>query len=199
MGEPLRYTITDWHQLRNVKSNNSRDLRIIVSDIIREDILKGLRIQIYHNLYGPLFACILNAEGSLITTTPGQETIEFSTERILQELAKYGFFVTYEQSHELPQDQLDFLATLMNLGYDKLRLLPVTSGKIQHIFLIVFDVEKAPRWLVNTHVAEFQEYTRVLQDGGAVNISDKGSKWQWQWLDFVANISDILEENNYSG
>lgn len=203
MGEPLIYTITDWHQLRNVKSNNSRDLRIIVSDIIREDILNGLRIQIYHNLYGPLFVCVLNAEGTLITTETGTETVEFTTERILQELAKYGFFVTYDQVDNLPIEQLAFLNTLMGLGYDKLRVLNVKKDKdkdITYTYLIVFDVDKSPaRWLVNTHVATYAEYTKVLQDGGAVNITDKADKWLWQWLDFVANISDILDQNNFIG
>ena len=45
MPEPLRYEISDWHQLTDVQSNNSRDLSIRVSDIIHSDILTGLRIR----------------------------------------------------------------------------------------------------------------------------------------------------------
>ena len=199
MGTPLTYSITDWHQLKNCLSNNSRDLRIVVSDIFNDEILTGLRIQIVHQLYGPLFVCVLNAEGELITKPTGSDQIEFTTERILQELAKYGFFVTYDEVKNLPQDQLDFLYTIMGLGYDKLRLLAVKGKDMPNMLhLMVFDVDKAPAsWLINTHVATFAEYTAVLQVGGAVNISDKASRWRWEWLDFVANISDILEENNY--
>lgn len=197
MGEPLRYNITDWHQLRQVVSNNSRELRIVVSDIIQQDILTGLRIQIYHSLFGPLFACVLNAQGSLITD--GSDVDDFSTERILQELAKYGFFVTYEQATVLPADQLTFLATIQNLGYDKLRILPVKSGDVVHKYLVVFNVAKAANWLNNMHIASYSEYTTVLQRGGAVNITDNAKQWSWEWLDFVANIEDILEQNKYSG
>ena len=201
MGEPLRYEITDWHQLTQCQSNNSRDLRIMVSDIIRETILTGLRIQVVHNLYGPLFVCVINASGSLITVPTGSEQIEFTTERILQELAKYGFFVTYNQKSELPTDQLDFLNTIMGLGYDKLRLLNVKIDMLTaKTYLIVFDINKAPvTWLTNTYVSNLSEYTVVVRDGGAINITDNASKWQWNWLDFIANISDILEENNYNG
>ena len=197
MAEPLRYNITDWHQLRRVQSNNSRELHIMVSDIIHDDILTGLRIQVVHNLYGPLFVCVLNAQGSLITVEPGTEQIEFTTERILQELAKYGFFVTYEQIAELPTTQLAFLASLLYLGYDKLRVLPVKDKDKSYLYLVVFDVAKVSTWLNNLHVASYSEYTKVLQNGGAVNITDKAKKWQWNWLDFVANIEDILEQNHY--
>lgn len=200
MGEPLRYNITDWHQLRDCLSNNSRDLRIVVSDIFNDDILTGLRIQVVHQLFGPLFVCVLNAEGELITVPTGSEQIEFTTERILQELAKYGFFVTFDEVKNLPQDQLDFLYTIMGLGYDKLRLLAVKGKDMPNqMYIMVFDVDKAPAsWLINTHVATYAEYTSVLQVGGAINITEKAKRWQWNWLDFVANIEDILEENDYN-
>ena len=198
MPEPLRYTITDWHQLRDVQSNNSRDLRIVVSDLIQNDILTGLKIQVTHNLYGALFACVLNAQGSIIT--PEQEIIEFPTERILQELAKYGFYVTYNQVDYLPADQLNFLYSLLALGYDKLRILNVCTKHTHFSYLVLFNVDKAPAsWLYNLHVATYAEYTKVLQNGGAVNITDNGKRWSWEWLNFVANIEDILEQNHYQG
>ena len=200
MAEPLRYTITDWHQLSNCESNNSRDLFIRVSDIIQTGVLTGLKIQVCHTAFGALFACVLNAQGSIITPTDQNEVIEFTTDRILQELAKYGFLVTYNQVAYLPTDQLSFLYSLLALGYDKLRVINVRKSKTEaYKYLVVFDVDKAPLWLNNLHVASYNEYTSVLQRGGAVNITDKGKRWHWEWLDFIANIEDILEQNDYSG
>jgi hypothetical protein len=198
MGEPLRYTITDWHQLKNVKSNNSRDLSIKVADIIQSDILTGLRIQVYHEYFGPLYCCVLNAQGTLVTEVNNNMVVEPSTEDILAELHKWGFIVEYNQALHLPQGQLDFLAELKTLGYDKLRILNVWKSEygkqVYKPYIIVFNVEQNPNWLNNSYAASEKEFMESLRDGSAVNISatSKANVWSWGWLTFVANIDDIL-------
>lgn len=200
MGDKLTYSITDWHQLKNVKSNNSRYLHISVADLIQADILTGLRIQVKHEQYGPLFTCVLNAQGTIVTEVNDNITVEPTTEQILAELNKWGFEVQFDQKLNLPQGQLDFLSELRSLGYDKLRILPVYTmrfGKKEYKpYIIVFNVSTNPDWLVNTYGASEQEFLKALKEGSAVNISatSKANIWSWGWLDFVADIDDILNE-----
>ncbi len=201
MPEPLRYEITDWHQLKNVKSNNSRELSIRVADLLHSDVLTGLRIVVYHNNYGPLYTCVLNAQGSIVTEINDNIVVEPSTEEILAELHKWGFIVEFNQKLNLPQGQLDFLAELKNLGYDKLRWLTVQSTKHNVIdakpYIIVFNVTNHADWLINTYAAPEQEFLKALKDGSAVNISatSKANAWSWNWLiGYVMNIDDILGE-----
>lgn len=122
---PLKYNISDWHQLKDVKSNNSRDLYILVSDLIQNDRLTGLRIQVLHKAFGVLFACILNAQGSIVSEFNNNMTLELTTKQIIGELKKYGFLVSYNPRNHLPGNQIEYLMTLKGLGYDKLRILNV--------------------------------------------------------------------------
>ncbi|MBP5433594.1 hypothetical protein [Ruminococcus sp.] len=199
MGEPLRYVITDWHQLKNIKSNNSNQLSVRVADLLQSDILTGLRIQIYHEDYGPLYAAVLNASGSIVTEVNDNVVTEPSTEYILAELYKWGFIVEFEQALHLPQGQLDFLAELKTLGYDKIRILNVWH--IEHgvkqfkPYIIVFNVEQNPVWLNNGYAASESEFMGALKNGSAVNISatTKANMWSWGFLyGYVMNIDDIL-------
>lgn len=201
MPEPLRYEITDWHQLKNAKSNNSRELSIKVADLLHSDVLTGLRIQVYHEQYGPLYTCVLNAQGSIVTEINNNIVVEPSTEDILAELHKWGFIVEFDQKLNLPQGQLDFLSELKTLGYDKLRWLTVQTTKYgvtnSKPYIIVFNVTNHADWLVNTYAASELEFLSALKDGSAVNISatSKANVWSWSWLwGYVMNIDDILNE-----
>ena len=196
-----RYSITDWHQLKGIQSNNSRDLSIKVADLIQADILTGLRIQVYHSQYGPLYTVVLNAQGSLVTEVNNNIVVEPTTEEILAELNKWGFIVEFDQKLNLPQGQVDFLTELMTLGFDKLRILPVYStkyGKQEYKpYLVVFNSTNNADWLVNTYGASEQEFLNSLKDGSAVNISatSKANMWSWGWLaGYVLNIEDILND-----
>jgi hypothetical protein len=198
MGDTLTYSITDWHQLKNVKSNNSRDLSIKVADLLHSNVLTGLRIQVYHTEYGPLYAVVLNAQGTIVTEINDNMAVEPSTEDILAELHKWGFEVQFNQQLNLPQGQLDFLAELKDLGYDKLRILNVwtmqNAIKTFTPYIIVFNVAQNPDWINNGYAASEQEFLNSLKNGSAVNISatSKANIWSWGWLTFVANIDDIL-------
>lgn len=195
----LRYSITDWHQLKGARSNNSNQLSIRVADLLQSDILTGLRIQVWHPDYGPLYTIVLNAQGSLVTEVNDNIVTEPTTEKILAELYKWGFIITFDQQLNLPQGQLDFLAELKNLGYDKLRYLNVWNiehgVKIFRPYIIVFNITNHADWLNNNYAASETEFMGALKDGSAVNISatSKANIWSWSFLPgYVMNIDDIL-------
>ena len=198
---PLRYNISNWHQLEDVRSNNSRDLRIHVSDFIQSNVLTGTRIQITHRNYGVVFACVLNAHGNLVSDYDDELAIELTTRQILTELEKYGFLVTYEPRKHLPGDQLEYLITLKELGYDKIRIMNVwkiiNGVKVFKWYVVVFNVKNNIDWINNGFSSSESEFSKAIQSGSAINISSisKTKKWSWNWLDYVANIDDILKDN----
>lgn len=201
MSEPLRYNISDWHQLSGCQSNNSRDLRIFVSDFIQDSRLVGLRIQICHADFGILFSCILNARGSLVSKLGSQIAYELSTDTILSILRKYGFLITFNSKAHLPQDQLDYLKSVQAFGFDKIRVISVPSFensiKISKSHIVAFNVDKNPKWIDNLYSPSYKEFRVSLETGSTVilsRISDT-NKWSWGWLDYVASIDDILKDN----
>lgn len=202
MSNPLSYNITDWHQLsKGVKSNTSDKLSIKIADLTQNDEITGLRLSVCHEKFGILFSYVIDAQGSIVTEINDNLVYELSTNQILSELKKYGFNITYDEKANLPSDQLDFLKELLSLGFDKLRILGVwklVNGVKQYKhYLIVFNVKQNPAWITNTYVASFSEFTEALRNGSCVNVSatGKANRWSWNWLDFVANIQDILDEN----
>lgn len=201
MPNPLRYEITDWHQATEARSNNDSDLRIKVTDFINDSRLTGLRISVVHPNFGVLFTCVLNAQGSMITDINDNMSYELTTEQIIDSLAKYGFIIVYKQKSNLPSGQLEFLRTLLNLGFDKLRILKVYTvefgEKLYKPYIVVFNVLGNAEWLDINYAAPYNAFTESLAKGSAVNISatSQANSWEWGWLDFVANIQDILDEN----
>ena len=202
MSNPLSYSISDWHQLtKDVKSNNSHLLHIGVVDLIQNNDIVGTRIYVSHETFGTLFSYVVNAKGNCISEVNDNIVYEFTTAQILAELSKYGFNIVYEQAEHLPDAQLNYLKEMLSLGFDKLRLLSVWSAKHSEKqykpYLVVFNVEQNPSWLNNGYVASETELLASLKNGSAVNISAtvRRNGWSWGWLDFVANIEDILAEN----
>lgn len=198
---PLRYNISDWHQLKDVKSNNSRSLSISVSDFIQNEYLTGLRIQVIHDSFGVLFACMLNAQGTILNEFSENLVVEFTHKQILLELEKYGFLVTYNPRESLSGSQIEYLMSLKKLGYDKIRILNVwyieNGVKLFRWYVVAFNVDKNIDWLNNGYAPNEWEFTESLNNGSAVNISaiSKTNCWSWSWLDYIANIDDILEDN----
>ena len=198
---PLRYNISDWHQLAEAKSNNSRNLHIHVSDMIQSDKLTGTRISVCHDNYGVLFACVLEANGSMISKLNDETTFEFTPKQILAELEKYGFYVTYEPRTHLPGNQITYLITLKDLGFDKLRVLNVwhieNTIKVFRWCVVAFNVKENPKWINNSYAPSEDEFATSLRNGSAINISALSNthRWSWSWLDYVANIDDILKDN----
>ena len=199
MSLPLRYNISDWHQLVDVQSNNSRKLHIVVTDLIQSDVITGMQISVVYSGYQfPLFSYTISASGTAVT--PNIAT-DLTKTQILDELAKYGFLVTFNQMQHLPADLITYLQTLNNLGFDKIRKLTVTQeswGKqIGETFIVAFMVDRCPEWLANEKTVQKVHFQDVLYDGGAINLTpiSTTNQWDWSWLTFVANIDDILMEN----
>ena len=199
MSQPLRYNISDWHRLTEVKSNNSRKLRIDVTDLIQSDILTGMTISVIYKGYPmPLFSYTIGAEGTAVTPNAGAD---LTKDQILAELERYGFLVTFNQSRHLPQTMLDYLTTVNNLGFDKLRKITVNFeewGKSYKVtYVVVFSVEKCPEWISNSFEISRKDFDAAIISGGAINLSniENTNQFDWGWLNFVADIDDIISEN----
>ena len=164
-------------------------------------VLQGLRIQVVHEKLGVLFACVIYSEGTLLDTNEDGLISELSWRDINRELEKFGFLVYYHPKHELPADQLAFLIQIHNLGMDKLRLVGVREtyeGLEQiHTKVVAFQADAHPKWLDVKYHASLKEFNKALTDGTAMNIGtlSKEKGFSWTWLDYVATIADILEEN----
>ena len=199
--QPLRFRISDWHQLKDCKSNNSDKLHITVSDIINDRRLTGLRICLNHSDIGVLFACVLGCKGDIVDEMTDNITFELTPNQILCELYKYGFQIEYRPSHHIPSSQLDYLITLDKLGFEKIRVLNTYKYKngVKQFkwYVVAFNSSNNPYWLNNDYCPSFEELSKALDNGSALNISaiSNRNNWSWAWLDYVANINDILEEN----
>lgn len=204
---PLRYKISSWNQLPNCRSNNDRSLRIRVAEITNFPNLIGFKISVEHPMYGILFSEVLNAKGTIITSKVESDTVtesafELDTQTILKELRKFGFYVSYDPRTHLSREMIDYLLTLRGLGFDKIRVLSVRDIPAEGVlstkwYTVCFQSCKLSYWLSNTHVATAKEFTDALLNGTANNISEMSSAkgFDWSWLDYVANIDDILREN----
>lgn len=205
--EHLRYEITDWSQVNECLSNNSRDLRMRFIQIM-DDELCGKLILVEHAVYGTLFACLVQGEGSILSTcdpcNPCGLTHVFSEEEILRELYKFGFDIRFKKEKRLTGDQLDYLMNLNNLGFDKIRCLNVVLPYAPHApkyrpIVVGFMVGSLPKWLDNTYACPESEYNRAIGEGTAINITaiSQAKKFDWSFLkDHVLSINDILAINS---
>ena len=205
MDNPLRYNISNWLQLSECKSNNSKDLFITVKQIIDDGShrLQGINILVNHNQFGTLFACLVNADGSLLSPDPISGIIkEFSTDEICEELYKFGFDVTFHINQHLSGDQISYLMTISDLGYDKLRRLYVQDkpdGRYSE-YIVVFNVAKCPEWINLDFTCGKKPFAEALINSGAMNLTDlrQTKGFDWTWLTYVANIDDIIADNGNS-
>ena len=204
MSKHLQYNISNWLQLSECKSNNSADLYITVKQVIDDGShrLTGIIIMVQHTQYGPLFTCLVNASGTLLTPDPVSGIIkEFTTDEILAELNKFGFDVTFEINQHLSGDQISFLMTVNELGYDKLRVLSVQDKPdgLYSDYVVVFNVEKCPNWIYNDFTCGVQPFITALLTSSAMNLTDlpQTKSFDWTWLTYVANIEDVIRDNGY--
>lgn len=199
---PLRYNISSWSQLSQCMSNNSRNLRLHVSEIIQDSRVQGTVIRLEHIDFGVLFAYLIGGYGSLLSPDGRTYLPELTTAEILSELARYGFDITYNPQDRLDGDQLNYLMKLNELGYQKMRILNVYSyssagEKEFNPIVVAFNIEKNPMWINNGYSASKQEFTESLTNGSAINVSaiSESKHYKWDWLTFVASIDDILRDN----
>lgn len=199
---PLRYQISNWKQLPNCKSNNSKQLHLHVTDFIQNNDINGVRITLDHDVYGELFSYVVNASGSLVSTFDKDIKYELTTDDILTQLAKYGFLITFHSWEDLSGDQVQYLMTLQNLHFDKIRLLSVWDApngvKEFKLHVVAFQVEQLPDWLNAGYAPSKTEFLDALNSGYAINISaiSETRNYRWDWLyNWVADIGDVLADN----
>lgn len=202
MSQPLRYNISDWHQLKDCLSNNSRKLYIEVTNLLDNEKgdgpVVGLQISVkYEGYRNAMFSYVIASHGSAITPMYGAN---LTKDQILGELAKWGFLVTYNAMRHLPSSLIEYLTTLNNLEFDKIRLLTTTyealGRPMRETLVVAFNVEKCPKWIDNTYEATQEEVKDAMLIGGAMNLTaiSETHQWDWSWLTFVASIDDLLEE-----
>lgn len=171
-----------------------------MAELIQNTRLTGTRISVFHSVFGVIFSYIVDAKGTIVRNP--SEYVELTPDRILEELAKFGFFVEYDPKAHLPEPQLEYLRTLNNLGFDKIRLLRVyeivNMEQQAEIYIVAFQASPLPYWLNNDYSARRAEFRDALEKGYATNLSaiSQTKDYNWSWLyGFVANIEDVLNEN----
>ena len=146
---PLRYNISDWHQLPECRSNSGETLSIKVADLIQNNHVTGTRITVVDEVIGILFSYVLNPTGDyIIDDDPPASTYDLSTDQILAILYKFGFFVTYNRETHLSAEQITYLEAVDELGYDKIRWIATREGDN---YIVVFNAEQNPNWLDNSY------------------------------------------------
>lgn len=201
--KPLRYRISDWRQLTKCESNTSRDIHVTVTDFIQDDRLSGLRIQVNHNTFGTLFACVLNAKGAIVNNSDTEVPQEFTPAQILKELDKYGISVSLAPRNFLTGSMLTYLMLVRDLKYDKLRVLAIwhmeNTNLVSEEKIVAFQANEHPAWLNNGYSASKAEFEAALNDGTAINLTYIGNaaNLSWGWLrGFVASIDDVIADNS---
>ena len=126
-----------------------------------------------------------------------------TTDEILRQLMRFGFYITYDVKTHLPEPVLDYLTKLNGLGYDKitkvaLESFDVNGNKVWRSTVIVFKSG------FNTDLLTFNcKVTRIafnakLEANTVMNITHELGM-SWDWVTYIANISDILDENADQG
>lgn len=201
---PLQYRISDWRQLKDCKSNNSRDLFITTTVFVNEERLNGLRIKVEHPEFGVLFSTIVNPKGTLTSKSEEDYMFQMTPGQILEELRKWGFIIEYSPMEQLSGNQIQYLMTLNQLHFDKIRILSVWDAplgvKENKVKVVAFQSDPLGNWLNAGYSPSKKEFVQALEDGTALNITDVSarSEYDWSWLyNWVASIPDILED--YTG
>ena len=198
----LRYQISNWDQLQECKSNNSKHLHAKCVHITADD-LDGIVISVEHDRYGTLFASTLATTADIFSfQDEGCLVHQLSIDDILGELNKFGFNVIYIPIKHLSGKQLDYLMTLRDLHFDKIRVVTFENGSTfksePTSQVVAFNIEENPEWIHNTYYISKKEFADALMNGSAMNISAtcKDNSFDWSFLeDYVYSIDDILEEN----
>ena len=191
------FIISDWYQLSKARSSTNTKLRVAVSKINDMPILDATCIRVIHDDYGVVFAATVRAKGEILEEQPTGGIFYLTPDQILSELYKWGFYVEFSVRESLSSDQLSYLETIKRLGFDKLRVLPVIKNTSCTNHLVAFNVEQNPNWLAQTYKAYYNEFCNALENGTAVDLTNisESKQFDWTWLDYVANIDDILQDN----
>lgn len=155
-----------------------------------------------HSTLGTLFAAMIEGSGQLITQEDeeGNDLPFLTTDQILEQIMKFGFYVTFDVKSNLPGDTISFLATIDNLGYDKITkvLLQETNEEGQIIWkpnIIIFKTVPENKDLISygTKLSR-AKYVEKVTAGTVMNVTHE-LEHSWDWVTSLFNIADILDEN----
>lgn len=163
--------------------------------------LTGLCIRVNHAKYGILFSAFVEGEGTLITDKDEEgNVLEFlTTDEILRQLMKFGFYITYDVKSNLPYNQLQFLRKWLDLGFDKitriaLECTDVNGNKVWRPQIVIFKSGCDPDLLIFDCKIIRKEFNELMMRNEAVNVTST-LNMRWDWVKYMANIQDILDEN----
>ena len=200
---PLRYKICQWPQAVKCLSNNSRKLKISVSDVLDGKTLQGTLVSVVHSDYGVLFAAMIDGQGEIISKKDprGLPLAWMTTKEILTQLGKFGFDITYTERLTLNIETLDCLMRLKNLGFDKVTRIVVFDrhdGSLhKHIYPVAIQTKYNQDVLTYGTLITFRKFTERTSDGYMYNLENLDDfKLKWDWIDATYNIDDILSENS---
>lgn len=198
---PLRYSITSWEQALDCKSNTSPDIRIGVAKI-EDRVLDARIVSVEHISYGTLFAAVVSGDGIIVSDCDidGNPITWMSTEEVLAQLARFGFYIKFNEPGNLPGKMLTYLMTLDNIGFQHIsRIVVKSEDGSARIATIAFQGSANPRWLTYPCEISRAELMRAASQGTAFDVSavTKGmfEPDDWSWLTFVANIKDVIRDN----
>ena len=201
MNKILRYRISNWNQITQCRSNNSRNLSLSLSKFLDGKRLQGYGIKVNHANYGVLFAALIEGIGTLITKTDeeGADIPFLTTDEILKQLMKFGFYITYNLAKNLPQEEFDYLSKLEDLGYDKITRIALESfdtngNKVWRPAVIVMKSEFNTDMLVFECKVTRKTFNERLTKNVILNITNEPGM-NWEWVTYIANIADVLDEN----
>ena len=159
-------------------------------------------IKVNHANYGVLFAAMINGSGSLISKEDeeGNDLPFLTTEEILKQLEKFGFYIEYNVESNLPSNVIAYLSELYNLGYDKitqvyLESTSVSGSKVWRPTVIVMKSYQDNDDLLTFNCRLFRDkFYKKLEANSIINVTHEDNM-EWSWLNYIANISDLLDEN----
>lgn len=195
----LKYQIDSWDKLTKCQSNTSRKLYITVSEFTRNATVEGKRISVFHEIYGILFSCIVNARGRLLDN----EVEGLTTSQILQELSRFGFLVRFEDKIKISDKQLYSLRGAYDLGFDYARTIAVwsydrTSAIRSKVHIVAFSSSYNQDWLNSGYSPSEDEYLKAISSGQAFSLDTvtDDNRLDWSWMvGSVYRIVDILSKH----
>lgn len=144
---------------------------------------------------------MIKGSGSLLSNNDesGDPIPFMTTEEILKELQRFGFYITYNLKSNLPNDVLDFLSTVDNLGFDK-----ITKIGLQQRFVngcsryvettIVFKSQYNSDLLTYGCKVSKDDFNKKLADNTIMNVSNEPGL-VWDWVTSMLGIEDVLNDN----
>lgn len=144
---------------------------------------------------------MIKGSGTLISTEDeeGELIPFFTTDQILEELQRFGFYVEYDVKSNLPMSTLSFLATVDNLGYDKITRVALESvntdgDRIWTPIILIMKSQFNDDLLTFDCKLTKKKFQEKLAANTIMNVTHE-QDLTWDWVKYIANISDILDEN----